>query len=133
MTSGPISFPKVVKIIGIIPKFHFFQKNLKTCCSQKKQVHRQGTIAQFWNYIQSEWHTHATQVPQIIINTFWFLYHTMGLAINIGLTRRETDITDNHCSEDKWYFPMGICVMSTKFRNLNFKLKKNIYIYLYIY
>ena len=53
MTSGPISFPKIVKIIGIIPKFHFFfQKKIwKLAAVKKKQVHRQGAIAQFWNYI----------------------------------------------------------------------------------
>ena len=37
MTSGPNFFPKIVKIMGIIPKFPFFQKkSLKICCSQKK-------------------------------------------------------------------------------------------------
>ena len=38
MTFGPNFFPKIVKIKGIIPKFHFFQKKKKSkiCCSQNK-------------------------------------------------------------------------------------------------
>ena len=41
MTSGPIFASKIVKLIGIIPKFHFFQKkknNWKFAAVKKKQV-----------------------------------------------------------------------------------------------
>ena len=41
MTSGSNFFPKIVKVMGIIPKFHvfffffFWKKIIEICCSQK--------------------------------------------------------------------------------------------------
>ena len=38
MTSGPNFFPKIVKIKGIIPKFHFFSKKNNRKFAIKKAI-----------------------------------------------------------------------------------------------